>query len=162
MSKYSWYASFLLLLFLNSCSNDTAQISTKVDDYYHTMNERNDFEKFLSFYDEEVVLEDIINGDQIEGKTKLKDFFDWENPGFTKLDSNSLVIEQKIMNGNHAVVKGYFTAFKWGENVYESMHFTTLLTFNKEHKIIKHVDWINYPSSLVNYNQRKNSNEWIE
>ncbi len=42
------------------------------------------------------------------------------------------------------------------------MHFTTLLTVNEAGQIIRQVDWINYPASLVNYNERNNSNEWIQ
>ena len=58
--------------------------------------------------------------------------------------------------------KGYFTPFKWGNAEFEAMYFTTLLNFNEQGKIIKQVDWINYPSTLVDYDNRKNANEWIQ
>jgi hypothetical protein len=62
---------------------------------------------------------------------------------------------------NKVVTTGHFTAFKWGELEIEAMQFTSILTFNSSGKIIKQVDWINYPSYLVDYNNRKNSNKWI-
>ena len=89
-------------------------------------------------------------------------FLDWENTKFKILDGNSLIIIEKIIKENKAIVSGYFTKFQWGEHEFESMHFTTILTFNDSDKIIKQVDWINYPTDLVNYNERKNSNDWIK
>ena len=149
-------------LTFHSCSRTESSIDKIVEDYYKTFNKRQDFEKFLSFYDEEIILEDIVNGDRIIGKKELGNFFDWNNTNFKSLDKNSLVIERTIIENNISVVKGYFSKFQWGDFKFEPMHFTTILTFNESKKIVKQVDWINYPSSLVNYNERKNSNEWIE
>ena len=153
-----------ILIGLNfcSCSEEESSIDKIVEDYYKTFNKRQDFNKFLSFYDEKIILEDIINGDRVIGKKELRDFFDWNNPNFKSLDSNSLIIENIIIDKNTSVVKGYFSRFQWGHSEFESMHFTTILTFNESKKIVKQVDWINYPTTLVNYNERKNSNEWIE
>jgi hypothetical protein len=133
-----------------------------VEEYYETFNKRQDFNKFLSFYDEKVILEDIVNGDRVIGRKELTNFFDWNNPNFKSLDSNSLIIESIIIDNKTSVIKGYFSRFQWGNSEFESMHFTTILTFNESKKIVKQVDWINYPPTLVNYNERKNSNEWIK
>lgn len=150
-------------LFFNACSNEKQNdIERIVDEYYSTYNERQDVEKFLGFYDDKILFEDIINGDRIEGKSELKNFLDWENVNFKLLEDNSLRITETIIQGNKAVVKGYFTPFQWGEHEFESMHFTTILTFADNYKIIRQVDWINYPSDLVNYDERKNSNDWID
>ncbi|BDS11557.1 nuclear transport factor 2 family protein [Aureispira anguillae] len=148
--------------FFYSC--ETAQsnsIEKTIEEYYQVFNQRQEFERFLDFYDKNIILEDIINGDSIVGKQNLKDFLDWSNPGFERLTENSLVVVDKIIDKNNAVIKGYFTAFKWGGKLFEAMHFTTILTFGKSGKIIKQVDWVNYPSTLINYNERKNSNKWI-
>lgn len=51
--------------------------------------------------------------------------------------------------------------FKWKDSSFEAMYFTTILTLNETGKIIRQIDWINYPATLVNFNLRKNSNEWI-
>lgn len=156
----------LLIIFgllFSSCSIDKDQtIERIVDDYYKTYNKRQDIDKFIGFYDNDILFEDIINGDRIEGKSDLRNFLNWGNPNFKIIESNSLRITEKIIKGNKAVVKGYFTKFQWGENEFESMHFTTILTFDDSDKIIKQVDWINYPADLVNYEEKKNSNEWIK
>ena len=150
-------------LLFNACSIDKdSAIERIVDDYYKIYNKRQDIDKFIGFYDNDILLEDIINGDRIEGKSDLKIFLNWGNLNFKILESNSLKITEKIIKGNKAVVKGYFTKFQWGQIEFGPMHFTTILTFNDSNKIIKQVDWINYPTGLVNYDERKNSNEWIK
>lgn len=153
---------FVIGLVYYSCSSTESGIDKIVENYYETFNKRQDFEQFLSFYDEKIILEDIINGDRIIGKKELSDFFDWNNPNFKSIDSNTLIIEEIIIHNNTSVVKGYFSKFQWGASEFEAMHFTSILTFNTSKKIIKQVDWINYPSTLVNYDERKNSNKWIE
>lgn len=153
---------FVIGFLFSACSSEESGIEETVDAYCQTYSSRKDLDTFLSFYDEQIILEDIINGDRILGKKALRDFLDWNNPDFKLLEANSLVIQEKIIQNNTSVVKGYFTKFQWGQLEFEPMHFTTILTFNESGKIIKQVDWINYPSTLVNYNERKNSNEWIE
>lgn len=145
-----------------SCTTSTeSDLSKTVRDYYNTYNERADVEKMLTYYAPNVVFEDIINGDRIEGKDALREFLDWDNPNFHQLDDTLLVIQSIIIQDHHAAIKGYFKEFKWGDTAFEPMHFTTLLTFDDTKRITKQVDWINYPSSLVNYSERKNSNLWL-
>lgn len=153
----------LIGLIFHSCSNrEGSDIDKIVEDYYQTYNTRQEIEEFILFYDESIVLEDIINGDRIAGKEALRNFFDWGNPNFKSLDTINLMVNEKIIKDNKAVIKGYSARFQWGGTEFGFMHFTTILTFNESGKIIKQVDWINYPSNLVDYDTRKNSNRWIK
>jgi hypothetical protein len=154
-------ACFLLL---GSCTNKEAShpLEPIVETWYKIYQERNDFQKFLSLYDDEVILEDIILGERKVGKADFANFFDWKNPAFSKVDTATLFITASIMDGREAALKGYFTNFKWGDTTFEAMHFTTLLRFNEAGKIIKQVDWINYPNELVDYSSRKNANDWLK
>ena len=149
-------------LFLNSCTSTEPDISDTTKEYYSTYQERSDFDKFLNFYDENMVLEDIMLGERMVGKAAFASFFDWNNPKFQKLEAIALFVEQQIIQGKHVVTQGYFTSFKWGDTEVGTMYFTTILTFNDNGKIIKHVDWINYPNELVDYRNRKDSNSWIK
>lgn len=137
---------------------DLMEITTR---YHQTYAERSDFQKFLSFYADTMVLEDIVFGERIEGREELARFFDWENPGFSLRDSVAIVVADQIIEGEKAVIQGYFTPFTWDGMDVEAMHFTTILEFNEAGKIIKHIDWINYPAYLIDYEKRKNSNLWI-
>ncbi len=156
-----WFYSYILIAIV-SCTPNSHNTSDIAKEYYKTYQERNDFEKFLSFYDDNIVLEDIVNADSIVGKKALKEFLDWNNPSFQKVGNEALVIYEQIIEDNKVVTRGYFTEFLWGETKLEAMHFVTILTFNESGKIIKHIDWINYPSNLIDYNKRKNSNNWIK
>ena len=153
----------ITLLFFVACSvKNENQVEPILDDFIETYNSREDIERFLSFYDDHFVLEDIINGDRVKGKEELRNFLDWDNPDIIILDSNYVIIKEKIIDEKMVVIKGHYSGFKWRDRDFEAMHFTTILTFNESNKITKQVDWINYPASLVNYEERKNSNEWIE
>lgn len=161
-------SSFKLIIvifaFLFSCKSNSSNnhdLKYTIDEYYQTYAERQDFEKFLAFYDSSMVLEDIVFGERIEGLANFRAFFDWSNPIFELQDSVALIVTDQIIEKNDVVTSGYFTPFTWGGIDVEAMHFTTILRFNTEGKIIQHVDWINYPSYLINYESRKNSNEWI-
>ncbi|WP_411031209.1 nuclear transport factor 2 family protein [Spongiimicrobium sp. 3-5] len=163
--KMSLVSCTCLLFLVNvSCveRSKTDKIEEIATAYYETFQLRKDFQKFLSFYHDDVILEDIVNGDKIEGKRALTAFFDWQNPNFHKSDAVTLVIDHQVFDETTVVTKGYFTPFKWGEHSFEAMHFTTILIFNTSGKIIKQIDWINYPSGLVDYSKRKNSNDWIK
>lgn len=162
--KYKVTPIIYLLIgaFFIACSSGQQNIEKRVDAYYQIYNQHENWNDFIAFYGEEIVLEDMINGDRIVGKEALKNFFDWGNPDFKSLDANYLVVSEKIIQKNKAVIKGYYTSFQWKETKFEAMHFTTILTFDASGKIIKQVDWINYPKTLINYNNRKNSNEWIQ
>lgn len=157
-------ASYLfLLLVCVSCivKIEKPNIYDIVSDYYETYKTRTDFDKFLDFYDDQMVLEDMINGDRKVGKKEFAKFFDWTHPNFKSLDSVALMIENQVFDKNQVVTQGYFTPFEWAGTKVGPMQFTTILTFNDKGKIIKHVDWINYPSHLIDYQNRKDSNTWI-
>ena len=163
MHKIIFIVFFLInILIFTTCKNQTSSpIKPIVENYYQEYIKRNNFKVFLSYYSDDIVLEDIISGAKIEGKKNLETFFDWENPNFQKTDSATLVIESLILDENVAVAKGYFTPFKWSIHEFEAMHFTTILYFNAVGKIEKQVDWINYPSNLLDYQSRQNANRWI-
>ena len=154
---------FILISFLFSCStiDNRIELTQVISEYYKTYQTNTDFEKFMEFYSDEIELEDIINGDKVIGKDNLRKFFNWNNPDLVRMDSLALKIEHQVINKNVVVTKGHFSPFKWKDLKVEAMHFTSILYFNESNKIIKQVDWINYPSSLVDYKNRNNSNKWI-
>ena len=130
--------------------------------YYQVYAQRSEFDYFLSFYADSIELKDYVAGEHIIGKEALKDFFDWNNTEFAFIDNVALVVDRVIVDGNQTVATGHFTPFKWKDFEFEAMQFTTILTFNKAGKIVLHEDWINYPTTLLDYQNRKNSNFWIE
>lgn len=154
-----------VLIFLGCSDTTDKQLtdhSSIINEYYQTYQERKDFDKFLSFYDQNIILEDVISGDRIEGIEAFKQLFDWNNPNFVLTDSVALVVTNQIINKNIVSTQGYFTPFSWSGTLTEAMHFSTILKFNDKGKIIKQTDWINYPNTLIDYRNRKNSNDWLK
>lgn len=150
------------ILFISCTRTGDPDIPKITSQYYQTYSERTDFDKFLHFYADTMILEDMIMGERIEGKQSFARFLDWENQLFSLKDSAALVVTDQVFKENKAVTRGYFTPFSWAGTDVEAMHFTTILEFNEAGKIIKHTDWINYPAYLIDYDKRKNSNAWIQ
>ena len=154
--------SYLLLgLVCYACTTPTSTIQPQVDTFIRLYEERADFDAFLALYDEDMVLEDIITGYRLEGREQFAEFFNWPDERFQKRAEKTFIIEHTIVEGNRATVKGYFTPFIWDGKEVEAMQFVTILTFNDAGKIIKHVDWVNYPNDLIDYAKRGNANEWV-
>ena len=152
---------WLLLIVLFGCTPrrvpDTEKLTTA---YYKIYQQRKDFPQFMAYYDDNVVLEDMINGDRVEGKEALARFFNWDLPGYQLQDSVALKVTDMIVDDNRAVVSGYFTPFNWDTLHIGAMHFTTSLQWSDDGKIIKQVDWINYTDILLT--NRKDANHWIK
>ncbi|MFY9243646.1 MAG: nuclear transport factor 2 family protein [Polaribacter sp.] len=162
--KITFYKKLLIVICvfqIIGCSKKDKTIQKDVNNYYSIYKERKDLDAFLNYYNENIVLEDIVNGDKIIGKEKLTAFFNWNVEGLKMLSKQSLVITEQIIENKKVVTKGYFTPFEWSGVKFEAMHFTTILIFNDKNKIIKHIDWINYPSTLINYHNRNDSNKWL-
>lgn len=137
-------------------------IEETVNVYYKVYQQRTDWPGFLNFYAEDVVLLDYVGGYKIEGKTTFAQFFNWPDPRFKKGAINALEITSQTISKNTVTTQGFFTPFTWGDIEVEAMQFTTILEFNADGKIVKHIDWINYPDYLIDYKTRVNSNDWIE
>lgn len=151
-----------LCVFLGYNSMNKKSIQGIVDSYYETYQQRTDWQGFLNFYAEDVVLLDYVGGYKIEGKTTFAQFFNWPDARFKKGAANALEITSQTLTENTVTTQGYFTPFSWGDIQVEAMQFTTILEFNGDGKIAKHTDWINYPGYLIDYMTKVNSNDWIE
>jgi hypoxanthine phosphoribosyltransferase len=161
MRNFIYFLLFNATLF-NCTPRSEVNIKGITTEFYEVYKARKEHKRFIEFYSDSVVLEDMVNGDRVVGKQALEKFFDWSNTDFQLVGSEALVVKDIFVTGHVAVIYGYFTPFKWGETTFEAMHFSTQLDFDKEGKIVKQVDWINYPSTLLDYSKRKNSNAWIK
>lgn len=160
--KYTCCLIWLSLIWQSCKFQDNQLLEKRVVGFYKEYSSRKNLERFLSYYADSIIIEDIINGDRVLGKEAASKFFDWNNAAFQLYGDKALVVTDMLVDNHKAVVRGYFNRFKWGQTQIEAMHFTTLLTFDSSGKIVKQIDWINYPSTLIDWAKRKNSNKWIE
>lgn len=137
-------------------SQEDIQKQTKA--YLQTYAFREDFEKFLSFYAENAVVEDVIRGEQVNGISAIKNFFNWDDGEFSMANSVTHLVTEKInISGNQAIVQGYFMPFEYAGVTLGPWRFITRLEFNEELKISKQTDWINYTPKVI-FNDSPNAN----
>ena len=126
------------------------QLKQTVEAYFNTYAERTDFDKFMSFYAENAMLDDVVFGSKSEGKDSIRNYLNWDSGDVVFDTTKSFVDIDKIAIGqNTASVEGHFAPFTYQGKEYDSWRFTTWLTFNKDNKISLHVDYINYPLDIL-------------
>lgn len=135
------YFVFQSIAFAEHSDIDIKAIASQ---YFDVYAERKNFNDFMSFYDESVILEDIVYGNHIKGKSALSAFFNWPDKKFVMTSEVNLVLSQLLVDGMQVSAQGYFTQFEYGGEVMGPWRFTMHLTFNERGKIVKQVDWINY------------------
>lgn len=174
----------VLLLITNSCnqansadsSNFEHAVRNKAINYFDTFSERSDWDKFLSFYREDVRFKDITLQLELDSLWKFKRFYKWDEEGdrFKKLypDQEHLNIQSLVVEGNTVAAKGHLNPFYYDGTLIDSdwgMEFTIWLTFDENLKIIEQIDWMEYDTgTLENTIQRINNNgidaipDWLD
>ena len=115
---------------------------------------RDDWQGFLDLYEDSLQFKDVILRMNLESKSEFAAFYDWPNPSFAKHPDypETLVIEDLLVDGYSAIGIGRLTPFYWQRVLYEVKNngrFQMYLKFNEKGKIIEHVDWIEYPGSIL-------------
>ncbi|KZN41388.1 hypothetical protein [Pseudoalteromonas luteoviolacea] len=148
-----------LLLFLSACnitpeSERVFTLSEIAKRYVKTYQEREDFDEFLSYYDENVVLEDMLYGIRVNNKRAFGEFFNWAAGDFKILNNEpTFVLTQQVIDEQQRtiVLYGSFNPFVYNTIQFGPWRFTTLLKINEDGLIYYQQDWINYfPRSFIN------------
>ena len=122
-------------------------------DYFQTYAERKDWAKMQSFYADTLHFEDAILQETFDKKGFL-DFYDWTKGPFEKMSSDQkhFVVKNMVADGNLVVTRGQIQPFYYEGNFIPLSHnasFTLWLWFNENGKIIRQIDWIEYPGSVL-------------
>ncbi|CAM4042298.1 nuclear transport factor 2 family protein [Pseudoalteromonas byunsanensis] len=150
------------ILFLNACAVHTSEPSLEqiVNRYLEVFKKRTDFDKFLSFYDENAQLEDMVYGHYAAGRAEIEKFYAWPQSRVTVLDNKPLfTIEQKVIDKQQrvAIVSGQFHRFEYGGENLGPWRFLIKLQFGEQGLITYQQDWINYtPKAMVNNGENLN------
>ena len=158
----------LVLLFLGftaGCNNDkpitnqqsrVERVENVAKAYFSTFAERNDWEKFCSFYKEDMEFEDIILQLKLDSLWQFKRFYNWQGDGdnFQKLspEQDHLILESLVANDSVAVGKVSFQPFYYYGKKIEpewGMAGTIWLYFDRNLKIRKQIDWIEYDKEVL-------------
>lgn len=139
---------FFIILFILSFKNyalEKQSIKDVSDDYFQTYAERKDFKKFMSFYAEQAVVDDLVYGHIAEGKAAIEAFFNWSQGDF-KVSNNkpALTITKQIFSDNKITTRGVFNQFEYMGKVMGPWRFIIWQEYDEFGKIIYQEDWINY------------------
>jgi len=159
-----WPPLMIILLIGISC-NQTKEITTnefeedvrqKAKEYFETFAERSDWDKLCSFYREDVSFKDITLQLDLDSLWKFKRFYKWDEEGnrFKKMspEQKHLSLESLVVEGNVVAGRGHINPFYYDGELVDSdwgMEFTIWLYFDKNLKITKQIDWMEYdPNTL--------------
>ncbi len=158
-SLLRWLAYIALLLAVVSChqskiaNNDDFEqdVRNKSLEFFETFAERTDWDKFCSFYSEDVHFKDITLQLDLDSLWKLKRFYKWDEEGdrFKKMspEQKHLNLESLVVEGNTVAGKGHLNPFYYDGNLINpdwGMEFTIWLRFDENLKITEQIDWMEY------------------
>lgn len=158
--------TILIVFILSGCastSNNHNALSEVVNDYFSVYSQRNDFERFMSFYDNNAQFEDIIYGNSLKNKKEIKSFLAWDRGEFKILSGERiLTITKQVFGSETVVTQGFFHEFSYDGQLLGPWLFIIVQEFNSQNKIIKQTDWINYTPRKDFLNGKNMNNELIK
>ncbi len=167
LTPKAWIPWVLFSAVLTACTPQspttdaiTRDTRERAEAFFQVYADRSDFETFLDFYAEDAVVEDIVNGDLIDGRDAIRAFFDWSNPRVVRAHDQALVLSSLVVEGRSAVARGHFTEFHYDGQPLGPWRFMIVLEFGADGKIRRQEDFINYPDALLDP-ERTSSNERI-
>ncbi len=151
------FTTCILWAFLFGCginSQEKSEPKNWAENFFQYYADRSNWEDFLDLYGNEVYFQDVIFRMELRGKEAFKNFYNWPDTGFVKHPDypQSLVLEDLAVTDSTAVGRGHFTPFYYNGVLYDNwknMRFTIWLHFNKEGKITRQIDYIEYPPSFL-------------
>lgn len=156
--KYQISSFFLLILIgLSACGPSEEEkfeqrIRERAIDYFATYQQREDWDKFLGFYHPQLTFEDVALKTRTRGLDDFKDFYNWPDSNFQKINPQQKHIELQdlVTQDSLVVARGHFNPFYWhGEKQEWTGGFTIWLYFDKNLRIRHQVDHIQYPASVI-------------
>ncbi len=135
-------------------SSRAQMVATEASVYFATFAEREDWEKLLSFYREDLIFEDVLLQLHLDSLWQFERFYNWPDTAFRKLypEQKHLNIHNLVANDSVAVAQGVLNPFYYyGKRVDTDwgMNFTIWLYFDKGLKIYKQIDWFEYNPTVM-------------
>ena len=132
-----------------SCQNKEISKSEEVArKFFETYSAKSDYNQMKSFYNDSIEYENVVQNTSVikfETGYLLNELFAWNDKSMVYENNKVLKVEDVITNDSMAVVNGQYNSYTYNGFTFAPMKFTTYLYFDKNHKIKKQVDWMNYP-----------------
>lgn len=140
------FTVFALLTLSYFCqAQNKVNYNRLAQEYFHSYQQRTDFESFLNFYHADVEFIDILSKVELNSKQQFADFYDWQKGHFDRLDNKHILrLDNLVVDDDTAVARGVFLPFKYNGKRMGPWDFVIWLEFDQQGKIIRQQDWINY------------------
>ncbi|MEO0337850.1 MAG: nuclear transport factor 2 family protein [Bacteroidota bacterium] len=148
----------ITMLLLSTCTNTKQAridaVRVQAEAFFETYAEREDWEKFCSFYSEDMQFEDVLLQLKLDSLWQFQRFYNWPDGNFQKLspDQEHLIIDEMVVDENTVVARGNFQPFYWYDQPVKpiwGMQATFWLHFDEDLKIDHQIDWIEYDPSVL-------------
>lgn len=137
-------------LVLVSCNKNEKQEKAKevAEKYFEAFADRKNYNQIKSFYADSVQYENVIQNTTVlylETGYLLNNIYSWNDKSLVYENNKAVTVKEIISNDSVVVVNGEYNKYTYNGFQYSPMRFTTYLYFDKNYKIIKQVDWYNFP-----------------
>lgn len=120
--------------------------------YFEVYQQREDWDSLLTFYRDDIRFKDANLSFEAEGIEAFKDFYNWPDTSFRKIvpDQKHLVLQTMLVQDSVVVGQGRLSPFFWHNELQEwPEDFTIWLYFDQNMKIYRQIDWVRYPTWLI-------------
>lgn len=159
---------FLLCLVLLSCTSIEKKKNIKnVEEFYKIYAHRKDAKQLMGFYtDNNPKWVDAVSQSLLEGKNIILDMYEnsWNDQNFKKHQDypESVTIKEIVSNDSIVAVSGQYNPYYYKDKLIHSMKFTSWFYFDKEGKIKKQIEWMQYTMNdlkdIINFKQNAEIN----
>lgn len=137
-------------IMLVSCNKNESQNKAKevAEKYFESFADRKNYNQMKSFYNDSVQYENVIQNTTVlnlETGYLLNNIYSWNDKSIVYENNKAVTVNNIIANDSVVVVNGEYNKYTYKGFQYSPMRFTTYLYLDKNYKIIKQVDWYNYP-----------------
>ncbi|CVK16819.1 MAG: hypothetical protein J6581_02550 [Apibacter sp.] len=161
-------AYFLFSLILLSCNSIEKKKNVKtVEEFYKIYAQRNDAKRLMNFYsDFRPKWVDAVSQSLIEGKNNIQDMYEssWNDKNFKKHQNypESITIKEIVSNDSIVAVSGQYNPYYYNDKLVPEMKFTSWLYFDRDGKIKKQIEWMQYTMNdlkdIINFKQNAEIN----
>lgn len=143
-------SSFLLLLALSFNAVAKPNYEVIANAFFQTYKERTQFDKFLTFYADDMIFEDVFYRVKLKNKEQFSEFYDWHKGDFDRLANQHILrLDNVVVEHEQIVARGEFLRFSYNGKEMGPWPFVIWLEFDEHGKIIKQQDWINYSQTTT-------------
>lgn len=144
-------------LYLSACCVVQTPVQSRADAtaerakaYFSVYAARQDFKRFMAFYADNAVLQDVVYGYSARSKSDIAAFFAWDRGDFSTVAPGPILqITRQVVSGDQVITTGQFNQFHYNDQKLGPWEFVIWQQYSAEGLILQQQDWINYSPKKI-------------